>query len=265
MLDMREIIWNLLEHSSQNMELSNGRWDRRAVEFSALKKRDEIIGRFQQFADLTNASILDIGCGTGRYLKELLAISENAEGLEPSSKMVAQAKKYLLNSGFTEDSIQIHVSDFQSFQAEKTYDYLFIANNPMLNFQENYKKLFSLAKKGIFLTSWLLVKESILVTIARHLGKFFEAQRNHALLSWAVLSAIDSYEIDFSVKKYSESIRNYPEEHIHRYASWLYGNDYSEQDMNDIRQVLISLADVDGKVLNQREETDAFLYITMNK
>ena len=226
----------------QDVSKSNVNWNRRAAEFSLCcnSTDDSYMFFLENHVQIRNKRVLDIGSGAGRYLEKLLDKGARAEGLEPAAQMREQAKLYLKRKGYGDEQIVLHSEDFQSFKPKVEYDYLFISNNPMIGFIENYEKVKSMGTKGIFVGSWLAVEESLLQRLAGDLRKPIQPRIRENLYVWLHLFIHDGYNVDFKVIQKDMDEYTLPEEVQHRYTSWIYGEDYSEECVRKVREVLDS-------------------------
>ena len=92
----------------------------------------------------SNTSILDVGCGSGVFMKELIKFKPNVlHGLEPSENMLKKAKK-LLNNEIYNNEIDIKL--FQGYIQdipEKKYDIIIcfqVIQNLTQNYDESYEE-----------------------------------------------------------------------------------------------------------------------------
>jgi len=73
------------------------------------KNHEVVIKRLSRYADLDNARILDIGCGSGKFVQYLRLKGYNARGLEPSTALF---ETFLVTQG------QYYNSDVHTFRQE---------------------------------------------------------------------------------------------------------------------------------------------------
>ena len=108
---LREICQEKLSNPAQDIEASNRMWNRRAKEVSRLSARADGDGYFSFFkssvGDLDGMSVLDSGCGAGRYLKLLLDAEARAEGLDSLIEMVRTAKAYTTENGYADVPVRL--------------------------------------------------------------------------------------------------------------------------------------------------------------
>ena len=245
-------------------------WDNRARELSMLSEAPEnhpdcYMEFFTKRVPLSGASVIDVGCGAGRYLKQLLDAGALAEGLEPSSQMVKETVKYLERSGFDGEEVKIHPVAFQEFEPEKQYDYVFISNSPIIRYYENYEKILRLAKKGIFVGSWMRRRDVFFHQLAKRLGREpGEIFAPYVYYLFNLLMA-DGYAPEFVSLPERKLRAIHPDECINRYANWLYGEEYSRQDFDRMREemdrLLAEMERKEGEYLGLR----GLLYVDLTK
>ncbi len=231
---IRNICKESLTRPPQDIDKSNQMWNKRAKELSLLAERDDADGYiefFKQHADLNGATVIDLSCGAGRYLKLLMDEGALVEGLEPSEEMIKYAKKHIKDSGYNEEDVNIYNVAFQDFEPEKQYDYVFISNSPIVGYYESYEKILKLAKKGIFIGEWIERKDLFFEKLVRSMGKEVKRQLMFDIYYYFNLFAADGYLPNFksSIKISKEELK--VEKCIQRYTSWIYGEGYTDNDM----------------------------------
>ena len=88
-----------------------------------MKKRYNLA--FEILGDLTGKAVLDIGCGTGRYMFE--ALRHNAAevlGIDAAPGAIESAKKLALDEGFA-GKAGFETIEFLDFRADRKYDVIF--------------------------------------------------------------------------------------------------------------------------------------------
>lgn len=264
---MRELCVRKLTQSPQDMEKSNQMWNKRAKEFATNMKtegQDPYMEFLKKQVDLKGKSILDVGCGAGKYMKLLLDEGAIVEGLEPSAEMVKEAKKYLQESGYDAEKIAFHVESFQEFSPQKSYDYVFISNNPVISYYENYDKILKLAKQGVFIGSWMGNKDSLLEKVSQKLGVKAKGHGSQSIRYVFELLFEDGYypSFDSFVQKAVKEVA--PESLAQRYTSWFYGPEYSEKEVQTVKAALAEYI-VNGNVITEVGSTQGMLFVDLKK
>jgi len=100
-------------------------------------------------------SILEVGCGFGRYTKILYSLlkPQNYVAIDISKKQIENAKKYV-----GEKKIEFHCSKIQNFSTDQKFDLVFASEILMhIDFQDIkqvIQKLVSLSKNKIISIDW---------------------------------------------------------------------------------------------------------------
>ena len=107
---------------------------------------------FEVLGDLTGKSVLDIGCGSGRYMFE--AIKRNAArvvGLDAAAGALEKAEK--LAEGFgVSDKVEFHEVEFLDFKHQNKYDIIFAVGyfDYIFNPAEHLKKMLEMSSGTIY-------------------------------------------------------------------------------------------------------------------
>ncbi len=264
MNSIRKICKEKLTKPAQDIAKSNQMWNKRAGEMHLLSIKGHYDGYmefFKQHAELKGASVIDLGCGAGRYLKLLLDEGALAEGLEPSTEMIKYAKKYLAESSYNPDSVAVYNTSFQDFKPEKEYDYVFISNSPITGYYESYEKILKLAKKGIFIGEWIERKDLFFERLVRDMGKEVKRQLAFDIYYYFNLFAADGYLPNFksSIQVLKEEI--IPESCIQRYTSWIYGEAYTEEDRELVLKEILKYKQADKKLMGEFHGIRGMIYV----
>ena len=264
MNEIREICRAKLTNPDQDLEASNRMWNRRAGEVSRLSRHTDGDGYFSFFkssADLNGASVIDLGCGAGRYLKLLLDEGANAEGLDPSIEMVKAAKSYTAESGYPD--VPVYHSSFQDFETAKQYDYVFVSNCPIVDYYENYLKILKLARKGVFIGSWIERKDLFLDRLAEEIGA---AQIRR--VSFDPVYLFNLFVADGYLPKFEATFRTIredvaPEDCLQRFSSWLFGENYTARDTDQLMQAMKKHLTAEGKAPTEMRGIRGMMYVDL--
>src|SRR5690554_2575903 len=139
-MNIDELKKKVEEKESDLAELRE-RWDRRAAGFPALPDEKQInsFSYLDQFMTLEDAHMLDVGCGSGRYL--LLALEAGAEkvvGVEIADKMLEKAEQSLTTASWPQNKYELVRSSWEEIDlAErgwiKQFDLVMALKTPALN------------------------------------------------------------------------------------------------------------------------------------
>ena len=147
-------------------------WDNRAAEFNKLVCQgspDERIKKTIEFLLhnnlLTkNSSVLDIGCGPGRFAVEFAKKSADVTGLDISDKMLDYAVKNAEADNLTNVSFKNLNWDEVSLEEygwRKRYDLVTAINSPGIHDQITLEKMIDASKGYCFLTNFVDRSDSI--------------------------------------------------------------------------------------------------------
>lgn len=264
---MRELCIKKLTREAQDIEKSNKMWNKRAKEFAQNirnQKSDDFMDFIKRKICLPNQHFIDIGSGAGKYIKLLLDEGALVDAIEPSVEMVAQTKKYLAESGYEMHRYTIFNQSFQDFQTSKKYDYVLLSNSPVISFYENYDRILSMATKGIFITSWIGERDSLLERVCKELGKKAHGHNGQSIRYVFELLLEDGYFPTFETKFQSSEEEVNTEGWYHTYASWLFGEDYESHHVEEIRKI-VEKEMKDGKVKVRSAGAQAMLYVDLTE
>lgn len=257
---LRDLCVGQLTKPAQDMVQSNEMWNRRVKEFrlGTAGASDGCLAFLSSHAELKGRTVLDVGCGSGRYLKQLLDAGALAEGLEPSTEMVKEAKDFTARPNGA--PVVIHNAAFQDFESAEGYDYLFIAHSPVISYYENYPKILRLARRGLFVVSWLKNEDRFLEDVAKMISREPHTHGGYDSLFLMNLLMADGYFPDFRTDVVHRSGRTSPETLYLRYTSWLFGQSFTEQDLKIVKAAVDSFADGDGTVPVARTQVQSMMY-----
>lgn len=206
--------------------------------------------------------VLELACGTGRYLKMFLSEGVEVEGLEPSTAMKQQAEAYLEEHHLPVPTI--YSVAFQDFVPEKRYDYVFLANTPVYAFYENYSKLLSLSHKGLLVGVRMAVEDQLLSNLAEKLDCPMQPHARSDLVYFFNLLLADGYYPDFKTHVIEKTQRVEITDCVQRYISWLYGMNYTSLNQVAVAQAMEAYVQ-DGNITYTMREVLGLLYVDKTK
>lgn len=264
---MREILIDKMSGVSQDIESSVMMWNKRAAEFAknlTPNREDSFMNFVDKFVDVKGQRILDIGCGAGKYMQLLMERGAVAEGLDPSDQMILYAKEYLDKNGYSCESITFHNIAFQHFESDEKYDYLFISNNPILSYYESYEKMLKLAKKGIFISSWINMEDLLFQKVALQMGVDARFRSGKSIAYLFQLFFEDGYPIMFEsdFKEYQKKVD--VDYLCQRYTSWIYKEAYTQENVEEVREKILS-HEKDGVIMADIRSSQGMLYVDISK
>ena len=100
---------------------------------------------FSALESMQNCTVLDIGCGSGRYLAKCLELgAASVTGIDLSEEMLLLSKKALDGRSVCSDKVELLCGDFLTYDFQNRYDYALIMG--VMDYVENPKEF--LAKLG---------------------------------------------------------------------------------------------------------------------
>jgi len=147
-------------------------WDNRADEFNKLVSQgtpDERTRKIIEFMShnnlLTeNSSVLDIGCGPGRFAVEFAKTSTDVIGLDISDKMLDYAQKNAAASNLTNASFRNLNWDevnLEEYGWRKRFDLVAAINSPGIHDQITLEKMIDASKGYCFLSNFVERSDSV--------------------------------------------------------------------------------------------------------
>ena len=110
---------------------------------------------FENLKPMQNCSVLDIGCGSGRYIATCLALgASNVVGIDISEKMISIAKTAVKQSDAASPKVQFICKDFVSCSLSEQYDYAIVMGlmDYIVESEEFLKKLKTTIRKKTVLS-----------------------------------------------------------------------------------------------------------------
>ncbi|PZT47437.1 hypothetical protein B6S12_08985 [Helicobacter valdiviensis] len=145
------------------MEEIRQAWNLKAKDFpryqEGQKDNLEILQFFRDCGvDFKNKTILDIGCGNGRFSLELAKEAREILGLDISPMMIEILQEDAKSMGFL--NIKTRVGTWEDYEIKHAFDYVFASMSPALNNKENFIKALSSCTVGLCYVGWGRVRKS---------------------------------------------------------------------------------------------------------
>ena len=196
-------------------------------------------------------------------MKLFLQEGARVDGIEPSKNMAELSLQNLASLNIDKENYYVFNQSLQDFEVEKQYDYIFISNSPVIDYYENYEKIMKLARKGIFIGSWVDRSDSLYESLAKELGLYKKRGASYDLVYIFNLMQADGYMPEYRLIKreyeHLDDIGNF----IQRYTSWLYGSDYTKEDVELVRKTLKKFENEDGKYPRVNKDVRGVLYLDL--
>lgn len=163
---------NIWSGRKSDKEENRAFWDGRAEEFNANAYKEEGRERLNKVFELLtskgllakNGSVLDIGCGPGKYSVEFAKRSKNVAGVDLSPKMIEFAKENAAKeelSNVTFNVMDWAEADLKAIGWEKKFDLVFASMCPAIINRDALEKMISASKGYCFMSSFVERKNSL--------------------------------------------------------------------------------------------------------
>lgn len=192
-----EYFKNIWEHKNTLNNHTSKNWDKRADEWKeelthnnefreSLTDRVKASCKFLHSKGLlkSNDSIIDIGCGTGRFVAEFAKTSKFAMGLDISNNMLDLAKSYANENNLTNTNFiccDFKSLDIKKLNLEKKFDLVFTSITPAINTYKSLHRMEEICKGYCFNSSFINWQDSIEDEIAQNIFNLDEYpyKKNH--------------------------------------------------------------------------------------
>lgn len=150
----------MVDHSAAAWDRRADKWVREITDNSNIRKKrseDRILktGEFLRSRGLLGpeTTVIDIGCGPGRFAAEFARTAGHVTGTDISPRMLELGKEYTDSLGL--DNVSYQLTDFNNFDPEElgwkgAFDLCFSSITPALNNYEAVKKMESMSRKYCF-------------------------------------------------------------------------------------------------------------------
>ncbi|MGD9807881.1 MAG: class I SAM-dependent methyltransferase [Deferribacterales bacterium] len=119
---------------------------------------------------LSGSSILDVGCGSGKFSIALAKECGSLHGIDISGVMLRILQEDALAEGV--DNITTEKTGWEEFEGKgDTYDIVFCSTTPAVREPEAYQAVHGMARKAVVYLGWAGRKESdVSIAACRHFG-----------------------------------------------------------------------------------------------
>lgn len=251
-----------IEEKESDLDELRERWNRRAAGFPALPEEKQInsFAFVEQFMSLENIRLLDVGCGSGRYL--LLALEagvEKAVGVEIADKMLEKAENSLKAASWPSENYELVRSSWEEIDLKKRgwvrqFDLVMALKTPALNSVANIRKMLTASRRAFFFSNHLQRIEPLFQNLYAKVHGYEKAFGNeHAhvlaelLEAWGYKPMTHTFEIS--------DVRSEPiADLLIRYGDWIFTDFPNNDEKEWLRQELIKLS-LDGETVNHTATT----------
>ena len=164
-----EEMWD--ESSQENLEEIQKFWNYRAEEFNkkkpqkdAKEKNDLIEFIISKCGVNKECNVLDVGCGTGKYLLEFAKTALSVTGVDISDEMLKYAAQNAENSGLK--NVELKCIPWQNLDIDELkwnskFDLVFASMSPAINSKRALLKMIEASKKYCFMSGFVTRKDSV--------------------------------------------------------------------------------------------------------
>lgn len=214
------------------------------------------------------STVIDIGCGPGRFVAEFAETAKQSDGLDISGQMTEYGLEYCNKKGVK--NVSFYARDFKHMDVKKEgffekYDLVFSSITPAIGYKGGYEKAFDLTKEWFFNANYISVTDTLQTLLEKELGRFAVRSRDGAgfycMLSEMILKGlypelryfretdVDLYDPDAAYKEYSR---------------WFYREGPTKEQERRMKEVLLRLCGEDGKLRSEKEWVYAWLLVSKN-
>lgn len=247
-------------------------WDNRATEFNKLVSQgipDERIRKIIEYLTQNNlltedSSVLDIGCGPGRFAVEFAKKSTDVTGLDISDKMLDYARKNAEAEDLTNVSFKNLNWDevtLEEYGWGKKFDLVTAINSPGIHDQITLEKMIAASKGYCFLTNFVDRFDSVQDIIRTTLLKLEEKRFfNHVIYSIFNILWLSGYYPNISyVDTNREHVRTIEEACLYYDTLFETNNNSNDQKKALIRRYLEEIS-TDGLVRETIRSKTAWIF-----
>lgn len=164
-----EEMWN--KSSEEDLSEVQKFWDYRAEEFNKNKPQKDAMEKNALIQFIVSKcginkefSVLDIGCGAGKYLLEFAKIAGSVEGIDISPEMLKYTAQNVKNAGLK--NVKLKCIPWQSLDIHKLkwnnkFDIVFASMSPAINSKKALLKMIESSKRYCFMSGFVYRKDSI--------------------------------------------------------------------------------------------------------
>ncbi|ADD67765.1 Methyltransferase type 11 [Denitrovibrio acetiphilus DSM 12809] len=152
---------DILENKTKNM------WNKKALSYPRYTDNPdafeaEVIYKIQkQGIDLTKMSILDVGCGSGKFTIGLGKKAKDVHGIDISDEMLRILTEDSANEGV--NNITTQQTDWESYiKKPESFDIVFCSTTPAVRSPEDYKTVTEIARQYVIYLGWAGRKDSVI-------------------------------------------------------------------------------------------------------
>ncbi len=167
-------------HHPQTLEESFAFWERRAGEFNDIthckdkQERYGLIAYLEERGALqAGFSVLDLGCGAGRYALEFGTRARHVTGIDISPKMIAYAEENARQAGLGNvvfSAVPWQSVDIDALGWRGAFDLVFASMSPAVDSEETLLKMHAASRAFCFMNGFIRRSDLLLCEVVRRLA-----------------------------------------------------------------------------------------------
>ncbi len=210
---------------------SKAHWDKRAEEFYKYNKapKDSVVLDFlKSEIDLKGKNVLDIGCGAGRFMSQIIREGAHVTGLDISADMIHYAQKSMEDNEIKKDNYKLLVADWSDIDLKEMrwveeFDLVFASMTPGVSDWESIEKLICASKKYVYISSFAHRYESVLEELKSNIKQGRDNNWNDRFRAMINLLMLNGYlpKVEFNrrVSEQECEVDNLVNRYAHRFIS----------------------------------------------
>lgn len=202
-------------------------------------------------------TVIDIGCGPGRFVAEFAKTAKHSSGLDISDTMTDYGYSFCREQGL--DNVSFYARDFKTMdvQAEgmmEKYDLVFSSITPAMGHREGFEKALEMTNGWFFNANFISIRDTLQEKLEDLLdehpvrsrdGAGFYCMMNELILKGYYPETTYFREADTDVFTVDSALEEY--------LSLFYREEASKEQENRMKKALESLADGSGKLISEKE------------
>lgn len=253
-----------------DLEMSRERWNRRAVGFPNTPGEPQAAAMtfLRRYFDFKDARVLDVGCGTGRYM--WLALENGAAhttGVELSDVMVARAER-MLASRRPGASYEFVLEPWERIDPaergwEKQFDLAMAVKTPAVRTPEDLARLEACTKRGLFFFNHAIRREPLCDLLARAAGGCLSYRGSKTAWLTATYFLSRGYRVQWEMQERRNDRSEPIEDLMVRYLYTLFPDGADDKQMAWLRSKLLDFSEDGEHVEHTTYSVDALTYVDL--
>lgn len=215
------------------------------------------------------STVLDIGCGPGRFVAEFAKTAKHASGLDLSDRMTDFGLRYCHEQGL--DNVSFIAADFKTLDPEKEglagrYDLVFSSITPAVGSREGFRKALDLSRRWFFNAAFIHIGDSLLERLDAALGTNSSDPKNsegfYAMFNEMLLRNCYPY-IEYYTEEDTEVYD--PDTALEKYEAVIREEERDEQLHAALKEILESCKDPDGMIRTEKKWVYGWMLVDKHK